>query len=252
MKRSQIYISSIASDVRESAKRSGFGIEIAHYCDSTRLDEALPGLKAEAEADAVGIERRTLHAPFIELFPCAIDPLIRQVSWQRYKQAVDLALEHKAHTVIIHAGHNPKIHYPIWFTEQSVPFWKDFAREVPDGMTICLENVLETEPSYMADIIEGVNDPKIQMCLDVGHVNAYSPYTNDEWLERCAPIIKHFHIHNNDAVLDSHQMLAEGIIPMKELLLKAQDMCPQAEYTMEVLEAASSVDWMFEQGLIQE
>ena len=157
-----------------------------------------------------------------------------------------MAKQYGAAKVIIHGGYNPKIYYPCWYIEQSVLFWKDFLKENP-GVQIVLENVLEEEPTMLRDIIKGVNSPKLRMCLDVGHVNAYSKVPVMDWLETCAPYIEHFHIHNNDGSWDTHSALDQGSIPMKELLTKAEALCPDAAFTLELMEAESSVRWLLEE-----
>ena len=71
-----------------------------------------------------------------------------------------------------------------------------------------------------------------------------------EWLEAWAPYLSHFHIHNNDGSWDNHDPLDRGSIPMKEFLEKASALCPEATFTLELLEAEPSVRWMTETGLI--
>ena len=75
------------------------------------------------------------------------------------------------------------------------------------GVEIVLENVLETEPQWLLDIVKGVDDPRLKLCLDVGHVNAYSKIPVTEWLASWAPYLSHFHIHNNDTSRDQHNPL---------------------------------------------
>ena len=65
------------------------------------------------------------------------------------------------------------------------------------------------------DIVKGVDEPRLKLCLDVGHVNAYSKIPVTDWLENWAPYLSHFHIHNNDTSRDQHNPLHEGTIPMK-------------------------------------
>ena len=98
----------------------------------------------------------------------------------------------------------------------------------------------------LLEIVTGVDDPRLRLCLDVGHVNAYSRVPVRSWLECWAPWISHFHIHNNDGGWDSHSALSEGTIPMKELLTQAIAQCPDASFTLEVPDAAPSVRWMGE------
>ena len=133
-------------------------------------------------------------------------------------------------------------------------FWKEFMQEDP-GVEIALENVLETEKEWLVDIVKGVDHPRFRMCLDVGHVNAYSKTPVNEWLEAWAPYITHFHIHNNagfgtDGTADQHAPLMEGSIPMKELLLRIGELCPDATIALELMKNQSSVEWLLEEGLI--
>ena len=94
-----------------------------------------------------------------------------------------------------------------------------------------------------------MDDPRLKLCLDVGHVNAYSKIPVREWLTGWAPYLSHFHIHNNDGSMDQHNGLAEGSIPMRELLLRIQELCPDATVTFELLKAQSSMDWLKEEKI---
>ena len=246
MRKERIYISTTESDDAAVARKYGLGLEIAEYCTAWNMDDEFVRTDMAVREKLDGIQNRVLHAPFNELFPCAIDRKARELAAYRYRQAVDLAKQYGAAKVIIHGGYNPKIYYPCWYIEQSVLFWKDFLKENP-GVQIVLENVLEEEPTMLRDIIKGVNSPKLRMCLDVGHVNAYSKVPVMDWLETCAPYIEHFHIHNNDGSWDTHSALDQGSIPMKELPTKAEALCPDATFTLELMEAESSVRWLLEE-----
>ena len=118
-------------------------------------------------------------------------------------------------------------------------------------MTVCLENVLEQMPELLTDVVRKVNSPKLRLCLDVGHISAYSPVPAERWLEACAPEIAHFHIHNNDGSRDAHGALAEGRLDMARLLSLAERLCPDATYTLELPEAAPSVRWLAERGILK-
>ena len=88
------------------------------------------------------------------------------------------------------------------------------------------------------------------MCLDVGHVNAYSEIPASEWLKVCAGEVRHFHLHNNDGSGDVHGGLDQGTIPMKELLAMAKELCPAATFTLELMDARPSAVWLTENGLL--
>ena len=249
MKRENIYLSTIASDAEQVAKEYGVNLEIAEFCTAWNMDEKFDEVDKDLQKKMEGISKSLLHAPYNELFPCAIDKKARALAAERYRQAIDLAKRYGASKVIIHGGYNPWIYFPVWYTEQSVLFWKEFLQEDP-GVEIVLENVLETEPEWLLDIVKGVDDPRLKLCLDIGHVNAYSKIPVMEWLESWAPYISHFHIHNNDSSWDTHNALDDGNIPMKELLRRAEELCPNASFTLELMEDQSSMVWLEENGLI--
>ena len=245
------YISSIAPDTGALSRRHGLGVEIAEYCTAWNMDEKFAGTDKTVRATIENVEKLTLHAPFNELFPCAIDPKARILAKERYLQAISLAENYGADRVVIHGGYNPRMYYPIWYTEQSAVFWREFMGEYAGKVRICLENVFEETPDMLTDIIKAVNDPRLGMCLDIGHVNAYSKIPPLKWLEACAPYIYHYHIHNNSADFDSHSALCDGTIPMKELLTAAAELTPDATKALEVLEAAPSVNWLIENEFIE-
>lgn len=249
MIKEKIYLSTTASDASEIARRYGLGIEIAEYCTAWNMDDELTSTDAAVRIKLEGIESKVLHAPFNELFPCAIDRKARALAAERYRQAIDLAKAYEATKVVVHGGYNPWIYYPVWYTEQSIIFWKEFLQEDP-GVQIVLENVQETDPQWLLDIVKGVDDPRLKLCLDIGHVNAYSNIPLNDWLENWAPYLSHFHIHNNDTSWDTHSPLTEGSIPMKDLLEKAYLLCPDATFTLELMEAEASVKWMADNDLI--
>lgn len=249
MNRENIYLSTIATDAVRVAKEYGLGIEIAEYCTAWNMDEKFAGVDGVVKKKLEGISRSVLHAPYNELFPCAIDPKARELAASRYRQAIGLAKRYGSTKVIIHGGFNPWIYFPVWYVGESIKFWQEFLEQDP-GVQIVLENVLETDPAWLLDIVKGVDDSRLKMCLDIGHVNAYSNIPAMDWLETCAPYISHFHVHNNDGSRDQHNALNDGTIPLKEFLLRAEEICPDATFTMELMKDTLSMQWMAENGLI--
>ena len=239
MREERIYLSTMDPKAGDLAREYGLGVEIAEYCTAWNMDREYPQTDERLRGALAGNPRRILHGPFNELFPCAIDPEARNLAARRYRQAIGLARDYGADKVVIHAGFNPWLYYPVWFREQSAVFWREFLAEEP-GVEIVLENVLEQEPEWMTDILRAVDSPRLRLCLDVGHVNAYSPVDAAEWLRRCAPWISHFHLHNNNGTRDAHDPLFRGSIPMEELLTLAGELCPEATFTLELPDAENS------------
>ena len=246
----KFYLSTIAPDASPIARCYNLGVEIAEFCTAWNMDEEFAEADEAVKSNIQGIAHTTLHGPFNELFPCAIDPKARELAADRFRQAIDLAKGYGAKKVILHGGYNPWIYYPVWYVEQSILFWKDFLRDDP-GVELVLENVLETDPTWLLDIVKGVDDSRLRLCLDIGHVNAYSKVSVMEWLELCAPWISHFHIHNNDGTADRHCALFEGTIPMADFLRRAEALCPDATFTLELMEDDPSVVWLADNGLLR-
>lgn len=248
MNRSKLYISTIDANAGKIARKYGLGLEIADYCTASNMDMRFSETDVVVRKQLEGIRNRIFHAPFNELFPCAIDPKARELARCRYRQAIALARDYGVKRIVVHGGYHPRVYYPVWYTEQSIPFWQEFLKELPGDTTILLENVLEEEPQMLLGIVRGVDDPRLRVCLDVGHANVYSRLPVADWLEACAPYIGHFHIHNNDGSWDTHSALDRGTIPMKALLAQAEALCPDATYTLELMDAMPSVRLLLEES----
>ena len=127
----KLYLSGIDGRAAQLARENGLGYEIADFCYAPVLED--PVRRAEVRTQMAGIGRFWLHAPFAELAPCAIDPLVREVTRTRYRQTVRLARELGVNRLVIHGGFVPQVYFPEWYIEQSVQFWREFLRELPDG-----------------------------------------------------------------------------------------------------------------------
>lgn len=249
MRREKLFLSTIGQDAADTARQFGLGLEIAEFCTAWNMDDEFAAVDPIVRSAISGIGNKVLHAPFNELFPCAIDRKIRALAAERYRQAIALAKRYGAQKVIIHGGYNPWLYYHPWYLEQSIVFWREFMLEDP-GVELVLENVLEETPELLFAIVEGVAHPKLKLCLDVGHVNAYSKISVETWLEHWAPYLSHFHIHNNHGDRDAHQPLSQGSMDLPALLRQAEFLCPNATYTLELVETKSSIQFLLEEAIL--
>ena len=249
--REKLHLSGIDGDAAALARRYGLGFEVTAFCMAAALEDG--AAVAAAEAETAGIDRLWLHAPFAELHPCAIDPLVRDIAAKRYRQAIAMARRLGINRVVIHDGYVPFVYFPEWFVEQSVRFWREFLPEVPAGMTIALENVMDDGPGMLADIMKGVDDPRLGVCFDVGHANTTVSKTPPvDWLAPLSPWLRHVHIHNNFGEWDLHNPLGEGNIPMEQVLDALLTDCPAATFTIENMNCAPSLDWLAARGYLGE
>ena len=247
LKANQIFLSTIDPIAGQLARENGLGVEIASFCTAWNLDEHLPETRKALEPTLAGISRRVLHGPFNELFPCAIDPLARKLAAFRYRQALQLAHRYQADKVILHGGYNPRLYFSCWYTEQSVVFWRNFLEENPGDYKICLENVLEEEPEMLLSIVRQVNDPRLSLCLDLGHVNAYSKVPAAHWIETWGDCLSHAHVHNNDGSADTHSALDCGTLNLEAILQSLT----HATVTLELPQIGGAVGWLTEKGVLE-
>ena len=243
----RLYLSTIDPEAGDLARTFGLGIEIADYCTAINLDEAFPQTDEKLQNQLENIPRRLLHGPFNELFPCAIDPLARKLAAYRYRQSLSLAERYQTEKVILHGGYNPKLYYPCWYMEQSVLFWKQFLEENPGNYKICLENVLEEEPEMLLSIVRQVDDSRLSLCLDVGHVNAYSKIPAESWIESWGEHLCHVHAHNNDGSADTHSALDQGTLKLEAIL----QTLTHATVTLELPQIGGAIGWLEEKGVLE-
>lgn len=247
MKPSQLYLSTIDPAAGSLARQNGLGVEIAEFCTAINADDFFEETNTAVLRQLEGVPRRVLHGPFNELFPCAIDPLARKLAAHRYEQSLSLARRYGASKVVLHGGYSPKLYYPCWYVEQSIVFWKEFLDKHPENFEICLENVMEEEPDMLHSIAAGVNDPRLTLCLDVGHVNHYSKIPAAEWMRCYGAHLSHLHLHNNDTTADSHSGLDCGSLPMEEIIKGIDD---SMTATLELISIGDSIRWLEEKKLL--
>lgn len=247
MKKERLFLSTIADDAVQTAREFGLGVELAQFCLAENMDKTPPDVQASLDA-ALEVPRRVFHAPFAELCPAAIDPLVREVAKRRFLQAAALAKRYGAEKMVVHSGFIPLVYYPEWFAPQSAAFWREFLNDV-DGLTLCVENVMETSPDALRQIAEQVNDPRLRICFDVGHAFCQSGDLAP-WLDALAPYLSHVHLHNNHGTFDEHLGLPDGTLDMAAVIRQLEALAPQATYTLEVRSARASVEWLLKEGLL--
>ena len=292
MKREKLLVSTVAGDATETAVAFGFGLEIAEYCTAYNLDvhraktdaqvlseiktvsaaggtgrAVRPGAEARgegAEKNAAGEGKKQVaarvvapagwvfHAPFNELFPCAIDPEAAALARRRYEEAAACALSYGISGMVVHAGYLKHVYYKEWFIEQSAAFWRDFLRDKPASFRLYAENVFEDDPALLPALADAVGDARFRLCLDIGHANCVSQAGVLAFLEQAGGRIGHFHLHDNPGDGDRHGSLGEGNIPLAALLTRAAALCPDASYTLEALTARPSAEWLCKNGFLEE
>ena len=247
----RLYLSTIAEDDYDMAQEYGLGLEIAEFCTAMNMDgELYEIVDGNVRSKLKSADRFIFHGPFADLAPCCIDPRVRQVSMERYIQAVELAAHYGIKRIVLHSGFIPQVYFPHWYQEESVKFWQELLEKLPQDVEILLENVMDPNPGLLTAVVRKVNDPRLALCLDVGHANATQSHTVSQWLESFKPWLRHVHIHNNDGVRDQHETLSEGTVDMRSVLDWLNENAPDATITVENMTCCDSVQWLEEEGYL--
>lgn len=264
------YISTISGDAENAAREYGFGLEIAEFCTAYNMDSSLnatfPSVSDCGDHEFIfgfemndklvrekmrGTRHFIFHAPFNELCPAAIDPLIAEVARKRYAQAYSIMDGYGIKKMVAHSGFVPQVYYPQWFVGKSVSFWQEFLSDKPDDFRLYLENVLEDSPDMLIEIAEKVGDDRFRLCLDIGHAAIIGPETPlTEWIERMLPLLGHVHLHNNNGKRDTHNSPHDGVIDVASIISMLRSTAPEITFTLEVMNALESAQWIKANGFI--
>jgi sugar phosphate isomerase/epimerase len=68
----------------------------------------------------------------------------------------------------------------------------------PENLHIYIENFVDNDPYMMRELCERINDKRVRLCLDTGHVCANSNVEVTDWISILGGFIGHANIHNND------------------------------------------------------
>ena len=178
----------------------------------------------------------TLHAPFVDINPGAMDPMVRSVTQMRFRQLLDAAAILKPRAAVFHAAYD-KWRYSgrkdIWL-ENSVETWckvVDSASRI--GMRVAVENVFDEDPEALAMLIEKIGSPDFGFCFDTGHMNLFSAVPMEQWFGVLGKNILEVHLHDNDGTADSHWALGRGCVDFQEFFRLLRKHQPHPIYTIE-------------------
>lgn len=190
--------------------------------------EELDGVRRQDFLSMVDILRKkgvrySIHGPFWDLCPGSVDPLIRNVSFMRLHQLMDVCELMKPCQVVCHTGFDPRHHreHVLEFIDRSMPIWESVVKRAEHiGCSVLIENVWEESPNVHLRIMENINSPFFGFCLDVGHRNSFAVSTLEEWLETLMPYLKEVHLHDNDGSQDAHFPPGTGTVDFVGLFRK--------------------------------
>jgi len=168
----------------------------------------------------------TIHAPFMDLSPGAVDSKIREVTMERFSHVLDIAEILKTKAVVFHSGYEKwkySLKTDLWL-EKSLMTWRPLIKRAADrGFKIAVENIFEDEPTNLRLLMETAASENFGVCFDTGHFNLFSRVSLDEWMRQLKPYIIELHLHDNDKTADDHIAIGEGTFDFERLFAELED-----------------------------
>ena len=201
------------------------------------LDSLIPEELAAIAAALVGNSlSTTIHAPFMDLNPGSVEPLLRKATLHRFHQVLDAAEIVRPTVMVFHPG------YDRWRYGESQDQWlgnaiETFREVLPRveriGCTLAVENIFEEEPATLKALFEALDSPHFRHCFDVGHWNLFAKVGMEEWFAEIGSYIAEVHIHDNFGTKDDHAAIGEGNINFDLFFRLLDSYAPQAARTIE-------------------
>ena len=168
----------------------------------------------------------TIHAPFMDLSPGAVDSKVRAVTIERFSQIFNIAETLKPKVIVFHSGYE-KWKYAskidLWL-EGSLITWKHLLpRAEEQGIRIAIENIFENDPINLRFLMEKMGSQYFGVCFDTGHFNLFSATPLEEWLQQLKPYIIELHLHDNNKSADNHRAIGDGSFDFDTLFRLLKD-----------------------------
>ncbi len=199
------------------------------YLSSDTLDSDKPtaladGIKSTMHDGA----KHTIHGPFMDMSPGAVDSSVREATHKRFSQTIEVAALSGAKAIVFHSGYEKwKYDHKVepWLSS-SLKFWPAILKQAADaGVKIAIENIFEEEPGNLRLLMDGIDTTNAGICFDVGHFNLFSRMPLKPWMDAIGEYVIEYHLHDNIGDCDAHLPPGDGTFKFEELftIMKGKD-----------------------------
>lgn len=167
----------------------------------------------------------TLHAPFFDLAPGAVDPKIRQASRDKLRRAFELIEIFEPVSIVCHLGYEENKHgfKKNEWCDIALETWQQMLNVAESFQTpMMLENTYETIPEMHGKVLAALDSPYARFCLDAGHTMAFAGSSWENWLPELAPWLGQLHLHDNMGDSDVHLAVGQGVFDFAGLFFYLQ------------------------------
>ena len=179
-----------------------------------------------------------VHGPFIGIQYMHIDHLLRKAVSQRMDLTFQAVIELNASRLVLHTGFKHEVlmfdFFDKWVEDTAVFWRKEISRYAEQGITVVMENVVESDPTALIELHDRVDHDHFKLCLDVGHANLFSKLPLTAWIEKMGSRLVHLHIHDNLGRLDEHLPWGKGNIQFDAVFETLHQLVPDVTVSLEV------------------
>ena len=161
----------------------------------------------------------SVHAPFMDLSPGAIDKDVRDITREKLKKAAGFANVLGALGVNCHPGYDKwrfGSEVGLWL-EGSIETWNEVLAVAGERLPIMVENIFEDEPDSLYELLRHFDGKNLYYCYDSEHLNKFSNVPLDKWMSMRGNKIREMHLHDNYGKRDDHLPIGQGTFPFREL-----------------------------------
>ncbi len=173
----------------------------------------------------------TLHAPFFDLAPGALDPEILKASRNKLRKAFSLIEIFQPKSIVCHMNfeENKQGYKMVAWKASALETWRELTKIAAKfSCILMLENTYENSPDAHEAILSEIDSINARFCLDVGHLMSFAKTPWQDWLPRLSPWLGQLHLHDNNGSGDQHLGLGLGAFDFTSLFqfLAANDLHP--------------------------
>ena len=226
---------------KELYEKVNIGVEIQDFTEPNLSNNEIEKIVREYEKKFKNFKAiKALHGPFLDLKPASPDLKIRQVSYNRYLDSLNIASRLDMDYIIFHSQINPYLNEPFLRNlnnSQAREIWKRLLAETDYKSTILIENIFEEEPSMLKEYMDNLAIDNIKLNLDIGHARL-GKVSLEDWIRELKDHIAYMHLHSNNGSYDQHRAMEEDEIESLYELLDKYKINPvlSLEYKVKELE----------------
>jgi len=177
-------------------------------------------------ADSINLPLVQAHAPFPVYNP--LNKRYNKRMFEKLIKCIKICGVLKIKNLVIHPWNDFKDEENIEFFKKLLPYAKE------EDVIICTENMWRWNsltqkarpcacslPESFVNIVNGVNDPNLKACVDIGHAHMFNHLglTPRMLLESLKDDVYCLHIHDNDGSHDNHWPPFKGTVDYKDMAI---------------------------------